>query len=97
MTEKYWKLIPQEHGHRAWKRSSFIEEIIVVAESEKDAREKAGLFLDIACIREGFEETIAIRPWEMEELVIAQELDAIPESFPVSRIIFPDDTPEKFS
>jgi hypothetical protein len=97
MTEKYWRLTPQQVENRAWARSTLVEPIIVIAESEKDAREKAGIFLDIACRREKFEETIVIRPWEREDLVIVQEIDAIPESFPKSRIIFPDDPRDKFS
>ena len=96
--EKYWQLTPVTTNHRAWKRSTLIEEIIVLADSEKESRYKAAAFLDKACKRETkFNETVVVSPWKMRELVIAVELDVIPDNFPKTRIIFRDDTRDKFS
>lgn len=70
MTEKYWKLTPNIIEHRAWARSTLVEEIIVIAESEQEARKRAGVFLDKAYKKENiYEDLIVVRPWEEEELV----------------------------
>lgn len=70
-----WKLTPIDLNHRDWEASTHRKEVIVRAESEKNARQLATHAFFIATKKVTPGEKVRTNPWSQPTLVSATEVD----------------------
>ena len=94
---KFFKLSPVNLESEYWQRSKIKENIIVEADNEQFARQRAARFTETAVKREKrFTHTIDSSPWEKPELSKAEQIYNIPEKLPRNRVFYLFDDPKKF-
>jgi len=93
---KFFRLIPVETDNEEWECSIIKEELIVEAENEEEARERAVFFTKTAVAKK-LGKNIPAGPWYKKELVKAEEISEIPDGFPEERTIYKDDPMDKLN